>query len=207
MTEVARRRRFVSAPAGTYPAPVRPRRAAPGPAPALDPAGTVRMRAPLVPELPQPEADDEIISGAVGGPAFSGNVTPEYDPISAQPATAVADDIEVNAPRAPRMDEVGSFRHVSLDQRPPRPSSWARGAVRRMLLGAVVGGLVGIPPGLAMLALPRPDGLAALKDPVALCRSVQDSREWLMVTLIVVAFALIGAAVGSYTRSSKPARS
>lgn len=184
------RRRYVSARAGSYPPAVRPRRsaapeqAAPEPAPAaavddivvvappaaaLSPAETVRMQAPV---LPAPEPRPEKRPPGLVQADFAALVAAEMSTPEADPTETTI--VPVDFPPAVK-----------------RRSNWAQFPVRRMLITATIGGLIGVLVGFVLLALQSEHQLASLMEPGSLWASA-DSRLRVMVVLFATGFAMLG---------------
>lgn len=185
------RRRFVSAPAGTYPAPA-------------------PLDAPAVPRI-----EDDLFGSSAEPASF---VDPLFDEsgISFAPAAASSEAV-LAAPSAATFEE-GPFEQfassafstsepepieapVPFRSRIPGPT--ARGTLG-ILVGATIGALVGIVLSTAMLALYAPTDFAqAILDPVSLWTEIEDWKVLAGAVLIAIGFAVLGAGQGAQRRTSR----
>jgi hypothetical protein len=170
-----RTRRYVSAPAGTYAAAV-----------LADAPAEHQDAADLAAQARAPRAAAELAA------SFR---EPDLDEIlSMPPSSALQFPEDEYAPFAepPQDGAAGTERLAKLGL----GASWARPALRRMILGAAAGAFSGAAVGLFLMALSRPEGLAAAFEPVNLWRSLND--QWkLMGALVTLAFALFGMALAA----------
>ena len=187
------RRRFVSARAGTYPAPVPPAAAPP------DRWDEVPLaRAPE----PDPFADSLFEDGGI---SFSAEV---HQP---EPAWAAAS--------APAVEEAPfePFESSAFSTSEPGPEPDAAKAPRRragagptaratvgILAGAAVGAAIGLVLSTAMLALYAPTDFAqAILDPVGLWTQIEDWKVLAGALLIAIGFAVLGAGQGTQRRAPR----
>ncbi len=202
MTVSARVRRYVSAPAGTYPDPVPPAHrsdpisaavldeepvpydedvpevslsSAGRPCEALDPAATIVAQAPEL-RAPYREPDLDEVSAEPASPAFGALPDDDFGhgPESHDPLEAGFDRLAAEAP----------------------PAGWARRGRNRMILGAVAGLVVGVVVAVVLLALSRPEGVSLALNPVSLWGMVNDQMK-LMAALVAAGFGLLGTALGA----------
>lgn len=179
------RRRFVSAPAGTYPAPA-----------SLD--------APAA-----PRCDDDLF-GSGAAPASFVDPRLEESGISFGPAEFSSEAMRV-APAAAMSEEVlfepPASSPLSMAELEPleepaphfatSPGPTALGTLG-ILVGVTIGALVGIVLSTAMLALYAPTDFAlAILDPVALWTEIEDWKVLGGAILIAIGFGVLGAGLGA----------
>ncbi len=202
MTVPARARRYVSAPAGTYPGPVLPvRDADPISAAVLDeepvafdedvPEVSLSMATPAL------EAADPAATILAHAPQLRGPYRePDLDEVAAEPASpafgALPDDDFGRGPES--HDPLGDGFDRLAAEAPP--AGWARRGRNRMILGAVAGLVVGVVVAVVLLALSRPEGISLALNPVSLWDTVNDQMK-LMAALVAAGFGLLGTALGA----------
>jgi hypothetical protein len=222
MTLLIRGRRYVSARAGTYPAPVPPRGAShrsagvihhtetlgevstEEPTTASDPPGDAALTpagwaaAPAAEPIEglfdaRPLPEIAVLDEPDLGAFSAAPASPAFAPLTG-PLQAAADD-------APTALEDGT---ATFDEPEAEMAAWARSALRRILWGAAAGGALGAVAGFLLLALAR-GSLASLADPVDLWASIDDTRIKFSATLVAVVCVLVGVALAARRRPDRPA--
>ncbi len=169
--------------------------------------------APSVPRAGAAVAEAEPEARAVSAVSRSRSADiPDFGLTDAFPApTATGGD--VFAPRVPGSARPAAAADWHLQStRKVRPASrdrrvWARRSTRRMLLGTILGGALGMLVGLFMMWVFRGGApLAALSDPVRLWRGADQYRQ-LAAILVTVGFAVLGAARGIRSGGDADSRS
>jgi len=185
------RRRFVSAPAGTYPAP------APLDAPAA------------------PRIDDDLYGGSAEPASFADPLFDESG-ISFAPASTSSDAMRAAAPATEfeeqPYEQFAPGVHATSEPEPLEepapyiatlPGPTGRGTLG-ILAGATIGALVGIVLSTAMLALYAPTDFAqAIVDPVALWTEIEDWKVLAGAILIAIGFTVLGAGQGAQRRATR----
>lgn len=175
---IVRTRRYVSAPAGAYPAP---RRVAAPP--------SARAAVPE-PDLPEPTAPP------VAEPALP-SVAP--DPSA---AAALAESAEAAAPAPAPAPSMPPEEPVAA-ARPPARSPWRRLAA--ILFGSVLGGGVGIAAGALLLALMEPDRwLERVTDPIGLWLGTPGLVLRASAIAVAAGFLLLGLLIGARRKRPSP---
>jgi hypothetical protein len=185
------RRRFVSARAGTYPAPDPPAAAF---APRTDddpfaiPAEPVAFGDPLFEESGISFAAAASANEATQAPLPV--MSPDEEPYDSFASHAFSTGVpEPLAESAPLRETV--------------PGPTARGTLG-ILVGATIGALVGIVLSTGMLALYAPTDFAqAILDPAALWTEIEDWKVMAGALLIAVGFAVLGAGQGAQRRATR----
>lgn len=185
------RRRFVSAPAGTYPAP-----------------------APLDSPTRSRTEDGLLVGSATGEPyadplfdedgiSFASPVLPAGAPRDAVPATPFEEEpyeqlaSSAFSTAAPEPFEEPPARFAARGGPTPRGSLG-------ILVGAALGALVGLALSTAMLALYAPTRFAqAILDPVMLWTEIEDWKVLAGAILIAIGFAVLGAGQGAQRRAAR----
>ena len=183
------RRRFVSVPAGAYPAPAPPSAA--------------------------PRLEDDLFARPAE-PASFGDPLFDEDRMSFSPAVASAVAVRGAPPAAPRDAEpyeefASSAFSTTEPDSPAEPAprrAWAAGPTARgtlgILVGAAIGAIVGLILSTAMLALYAPSDFAqAIMDPVALWTEIDDWKVLAGALLIAIGFAVLGAGQGAQQRAAR----
>ena len=184
------RRRFVSAPAGAYPAPV------------------------PVDASAAPRVEDDLFGSARGAgvvrrPALRGGRDPVRsrhavgDGWRAPPAATFEEELFAPSASSP----FSTFEPGPLEEPAPYratfPGPTARGTLG-ILVGTTIGALVGIVLSTAMLALYAPTDFAqAILDPVVLWTEIEDWKVLAGAVLIAIGFAVLGAGQGAQRRATR----
>lgn len=173
-----RTRRFLAVRAGTYPAAMPPLGEAAGSEDAARSSGEDSHS--LTADLPDFGLSD----------AFQATSAP------APPVPVRAPAREMDVVEAPGWSRPGPVSEPTPGRRTAEAPSrgWARNAPRRILIGAALGGALGIVVGSFMLWVFRGSApLMALSDPVLLWSGADQYRK-LAAVLVTVGFAVLGAA-------------
>ncbi len=184
------RRRFVSVPAGTYPAPAPPSAA--------------------------PRLEDDLFASPAKRASFGDPLFDDEGGISFSPAVASAVAVRGAPPAAPLEAEpyedfASSAFSTTEPDSPAEPAprrAWAAGPTARgtlgILVGAAIGAIVGLILSTAMLALYAPSDFAqAIMDPVALWTEIDDWKVLAGALLIAIGFAVLGAGQGAQQRAAR----
>lgn len=185
------RRRFVSARAGTYPAPASPSAAAPD-----------RRDAMPFARAPEPDPFENSLFED-GGISFSAEV-PQPEPAWASASAPSA----AEAPFEPFESSAFSTSEPGPDEAPARRRRAGAGPTARatvgILAGAAVGAAIGFVLSTAMLALYAPTDFAqAILDPVGLWTQIEDWKVLAGALLIAIGFAVLGAGQGAQSRAPR----
>ncbi|MCU0223056.1 MAG: hypothetical protein MUF27_03100 [Acidobacteria bacterium] len=183
------RRRFVSARAGTYPAPVPPAAAPPD-----------RRDGTPFARVPEPDPFENSLFED-GGISFSAEVPRPEPAWAAAPSAA-------EAPFEPFDSSAFSTSEPGPDAAPARRRRGGAGPTARatvgILAGAAVGAAIGLVLSTAMLALYAPSDFAqAILDPVGLWTQIEDWKVLAGALLIAIGFAVLGAGQGSQGRAPR----
>ncbi len=170
------RRRFVSVPAGAYPAPAPPSVA--------------------------PQLDDDLFASPAEASSF-GDALFDEGGISFSPPVALdAGPFEEFEPGIASTTEPTP----SVEPAPHRawvPGPTARGTLG-ILVGTAIGAIVGMILSTAMLALYAPSDFAqAITDPVTLWTEIDDWKVLAGALLIAIGFAVLGAGQGAQRRAAR----
>ncbi len=215
MARIVRARRYVSAPAGSYPKPVRAGAVAVAtvteeefladtevPEAPLEFEASVAPAKGLAGDPGEPASTDELAAA----PALGGGVTePEAlvtapDTLAALDAPKAAGESAVSAePTAPGSAAPDSTAEDEATQARPRRS------LAGILVGTLGGAVFGMMASLVLLASSREGSLLTnLTDPVGLWNSIEDPLVQVIAIVITAGFVMLGLGLGCFARPRAP---